>query len=169
MEQSIFRKNSRKTLESPEELTDYIAVTGPRVWIVLCAFLALLLGGIAWAMFGWVETVVTENGIAHDGIVSCYLTSTQYELVSVGQSVNIDDVSGEVTYVSDKPESYEESCERLGNNAYVIFVLGIQKNDWQHYAEITPNESLDDGPATVNILVEQRHPISFILEQEGDK
>ena len=169
MEQSIFRSNSRRTLESPEELTDYISVTGPRVWIVLCAFLALLLGGIAWAVFGSVETVVTENGIVQGDVVSCYLTKSQHQLVQQGLSVNIDGVDGVVSFVSGMPESYTKSCERLHNDAYLIFVAGIRESDWRYYAEITPEEHVADGPVTVHILVERRRPITFLFGQEGDQ
>lgn len=169
MEQGIFRKGDGKTLESPEELTDYISVTGPRVWIVLCALLALLLGGIAWAVFGSIETVVKQNGIVYEGEVSCYLTEPERQLVQPGHSANIGGVAGVVAYVADTPESYEQSCARLKNDAYLIFVAGIQKNDWQYYARLTPEEPIPDGPVEINILVERRHPISFVFGQEGDR
>ena len=168
MERSIFRKTGNRTLESPEELTDYISVTGPRVWIVLSALLALLAAGIAFAFFGSVETVVHVNGIVQKGVVGCYLTEAERQLVKPGQSVNIDGALGAVARVSDMPESYEQSCERLKNDAYLIFIAGVEKNVWQYYAEIVTDQPVDDGPAKLVILVERRHPISLLFGREGE-
>lgn len=52
----IFREKSISRVSSPEELNDYIRVTSPSVWIVLIAVVVLLLGMLAWSIFGTVET-----------------------------------------------------------------------------------------------------------------
>ena len=54
-ESSIFRKKSMDRVSSPEALNDYIRVTTPSVWIVLLALAALLVGMLAWSVFGTVE------------------------------------------------------------------------------------------------------------------
>ncbi len=51
----IFREKSISRVSSPEELNDYIRVTTPSVWIVLIALVALLVGMLAWSIFGTVE------------------------------------------------------------------------------------------------------------------
>ena len=51
----IFRKKSMERVSSPEALNDYIRVTTPSVWIVLIALAALLVGILAWSVFGTVE------------------------------------------------------------------------------------------------------------------
>ena len=48
----IFREKSLERVE----LNDYIRVTTPSVWIVLIALVALLVGMLAWSVFGTVET-----------------------------------------------------------------------------------------------------------------
>ena len=60
-ENSVFRKKSIDRVSSPEALNDYIRVTTPSVWIVLIALVVLLLGMLAWSVFGRVE-VHDENG-----------------------------------------------------------------------------------------------------------
>ena len=55
-EKSIFREKSMDKVSSPESLNDYIKVTTPSVWIVLIALVVLLLGILAWSIFGRVET-----------------------------------------------------------------------------------------------------------------
>ena len=52
---SIFREKSIERVSSPEELNDYIRVTTPSVWLVLAATVLLLLGMLAWSIFGTVE------------------------------------------------------------------------------------------------------------------
>ena len=42
-------------VSSPEQLNDYIRVTTPSVWLVLIAVILLLLGMLAWSVFGTVE------------------------------------------------------------------------------------------------------------------
>ena len=54
-ETGIFREKSMERVSSPEELNDYIRVTTPSVWIVLIALAVLLVGMLAWSIFGTVE------------------------------------------------------------------------------------------------------------------
>ena len=52
----LFRKKSLDRVSSPEELNDYIRVTTPSVWLILAATVVLLLGILAWSVFGTVES-----------------------------------------------------------------------------------------------------------------
>ena len=49
---SIFREKSIARVTGPEALNDYIRVTTPSVWIVLIALVVLLVGMLAWSVFG---------------------------------------------------------------------------------------------------------------------
>ena len=60
---SIFREKSIDRVSSPEQLNDYIRVTTPTVWLVLLALVILLLGILAWSVFGTVQGV-DANGTA---------------------------------------------------------------------------------------------------------
>ena len=51
----LFRKKSVERIHSPEELSDYIRVATPSVWLVLLAIILLLVGMLAWSIFGTVE------------------------------------------------------------------------------------------------------------------
>ena len=59
--QGIFREKSLERVSSPEALNDYIRVTTPSVWIVLAAVVVLLVGMLAWSVFGRVN-VHNEDG-----------------------------------------------------------------------------------------------------------
>ena len=64
MEQKqIFRKAAIDRVASPEQLTDYIRVGSPSVWVVLAACVILLASLFVWGWFGQVElNTVNELG-----------------------------------------------------------------------------------------------------------
>jgi hypothetical protein len=47
---SIFRKKSMERISSPEEMDDYMKVTGPSMWLVTGAILLLLLAAVIWGI-----------------------------------------------------------------------------------------------------------------------
>ena len=57
----IFREKSIDRVTGPESLNDYIRVTSPSVWIALLALVVLLVGLLAWSVFGRIE-VKDANG-----------------------------------------------------------------------------------------------------------
>ncbi len=57
----LFRKKSLDRISSPEELNDYIRVTTPSVWLILVATVILLLGMLAWSIFGTVDKQNTDG------------------------------------------------------------------------------------------------------------
>ena len=60
-ESSVFREKSMDRVSSPEALNDYIRVTTPSVWIVLVALVVLLLGMLAWSVFGRISVTDAEG------------------------------------------------------------------------------------------------------------
>ncbi|MBR3106332.1 MAG: hypothetical protein IKH30_03990 [Clostridia bacterium] len=66
---SVFRKKTLDRISSPEQLTDYLRVTNPGIWVILAAVIVLLAGIFVWSMVGTLETtaearVIMENHIA---------------------------------------------------------------------------------------------------------
>ncbi|MCR5432651.1 MAG: hypothetical protein K6E95_08850 [Lachnospiraceae bacterium] len=61
--QNLFRDKVVERASSPESLNDYIHVTTTPLWIVLIALLVLLLGIIAWGIFGKVDRHSENGGI----------------------------------------------------------------------------------------------------------
>ncbi len=57
----LFRKKSLEHAQSPDDLNEYIRITTPPVWLALLASLFLLLGILAWSIFGTV-TVSDDSG-----------------------------------------------------------------------------------------------------------
>ena len=51
----LFREKSLQRIHSPEELSDYIRVATPSVWLVLLATAILLAGMLAWSILGTID------------------------------------------------------------------------------------------------------------------
>lgn len=62
---SIFRQKSMDRVSSPEQLNDYIRVTTPSVWLVMAALVVLLVGMLAWSVFGKVEAT-DAHGVTNE-------------------------------------------------------------------------------------------------------
>ena len=52
MKKPLFRQKSMERISTPEQLTDYIRVTRPGVWIVLAAAVLLLVSLLVWGVYG---------------------------------------------------------------------------------------------------------------------
>ena len=55
------RVNTSAKISSPDQLTDYLRVTNPGVWVLLASVVLLLAGLFAWASIGTLETVIDVN------------------------------------------------------------------------------------------------------------
>ena len=51
----IYREESIKRMNQPEDLNDYIRVTTPSVWVVLVAIVLALAAVLGWMILGTVE------------------------------------------------------------------------------------------------------------------
>ena len=63
---SIFRKETLDRISSPEQLTDYLRVTSPGIWIILAAIVTLLVGFFVWMGVDTIETTVPV-GVSMEG------------------------------------------------------------------------------------------------------
>ena len=57
-ESTLFRKKAMARISSPEDLTSYLRVTSPGMWIILAAVIVLLAGLFAWSAVG---TIVQDH------------------------------------------------------------------------------------------------------------
>lgn len=55
---SVFRQKTLNRISSPEQLTDYLRVTNPGIWLFLAAVIVLLAGIFVWSAVGTLETTV---------------------------------------------------------------------------------------------------------------
>ena len=93
MEQPLFRKESVERVSSPEQLSDYLHVTSPAIWIVLAAVILLLASLFVWSSVTAVESYATGRAEVRGGVLT--LTFDDAERagnVEVGMNVKVGDL-----------------------------------------------------------------------------
>ena len=157
MENGLFRQKSLDKVSSPEQMNDYIRVTGPGVWLVLAAVIALLAGLIIWSVLGRLETTVTAAAVAGpDGAVVCYIAEGDLSSVHAGQTVHIGGEDYTLSEIASRPVSVDESFD-----AYALHVGGLEAGQWVYPAKLDVN--LDQGVYEAQVVVDSVSPISFLL------
>lgn len=159
MNNSIFRKSSMDRVNSPEQLNDYIRVTNPSVWVVLAAVILLLAGIFIWGFYGSLSSNLKLNGIAEDGIVTCYLSEEDAKGLKEGMEVRVGDIKGRLASLSMVPLSYEEAGMHYPDE-YTRYALGL--SNW-NYAVSIEAKGIEDGLTQLSIIIDRISPISFIL------
>ena len=131
----IFRSETLKRISSPEQLTDYLRVTSPGIWIVLAAVLILLAGFFVWMSVGTIETTV-EVGV-----------STQNH-------------NAEVAVKSGNATIEKDMVLRIGDQQTAILST---KTDEYGRTVGTAEVNLTDGMYDGTLVTESIHPIQFLL------
>ena len=132
---SIFRKETLERISSPEQLTDYLRVTNPGVWVVLAAIVILLVGFFVWMSVGTIETTVMVG------------VSTQNHTAEVA-----------VKNAENKME--KDMTLRVGGKETVILST---KTDSYGRTVGTAEVDLPDGMYEGSLVTESIHPIQFLL------
>lgn len=135
--QTLFRKKAMERISSPEDLTSYLRVTSPGMWIILAAVIALLVGLFAWSAVGTLETSVDATAIVRDHTA---------QIVAAGQGADSIQ-AGMPLWISSQE-----------------FVIASVDYDEYGRATARAEVSLPDGTYAATIVVEQTHPIEFLLE-----
>lgn len=133
---NIFRQRSLDRISSPEQLTDYLRVTNPGVWVLLAAVIMLLGGLFAWSMVGNLETLTDGVALVENGQAQIMVT---------------DSGKGEIT---------SDMTVRIDSDEYEIAT--VEKDDFGRTVALVPvNEA--DGKYDVKIVIESIHPIKFLF------
>ena len=163
---SIFNRRATEKLRSPDDLDKYVQVTNPGVWIVIVACVALLVGLLAWGVFGSVTTSVKGTGVCIEGKAMCFLKAEDAAKVHVGDDASVGGELLKVAEVSALPVSRDEAGSVLASD-YLVNTLVA--GDWVYQITFSGDTSeLNEAvPLTVNITVERIAPISLILGRKA--
>lgn len=140
MSQSIFRQSSMDRISSPEQMRDYIRVTSPSVWLVLCAVVLLLVGACVWGVFGRIDTKLETTAVVENGTAVCYLSGEEAETVQAGMPLELNGEQTEVAQVSGP----------LERDGILVF-------------QVTASTAASDGVYSAKIVVESIAPMSFVM------
>lgn len=138
MEQSLFRKKTMERISSPEQLSDYLKVTNPGIWIVLAAVIFLLVGIAAWSAIGTLETKADAKALVQDGAAQVIVMEVDSAEIKAGMPLRV--------------ASQEEGViSNVGEDEYGRVIAFA-------------NVSLPNGTYDAEIITEQIHPIRFLFE-----
>ena len=133
--QTVFRKKTLERISSPEQLTDYLRVTNPGIWVVLVAVILLLAGVFAWSLVGTLET-------------------------SAEVKIAVSDHTAKVIPLGS--ESLADGMPlRVSGQEYQI---AFSETDEYGRSVGTAEVNLPDGTYDGTVVLEAVHPISFLLE-----
>lgn len=136
-ESTLFRKKAMDRISSPEDLTNYLRVTSPSMWVILAVVILLLAGLFAWSAVGTLETSADATAIVHDHTAEIVAAGQTAETVQAGMPLRI--ASQEFVIASVDTDEYGRATAR---------------------AEVT----LPDGTYDAKIIIEQTRPLAFLLE-----
>ena len=129
------KRNTPERVSSPEQLTDYLRVTNPGIWMFLASVVLLLAGLFAWAAIGTLETTMPVK-------------------VSVEEQIAFVVSDGTGTLAKGMPL-------RVSADEFVI--EGTAEDEYGRtvgVAIVTLSDGIYDG----TVVTERMHPISYLLE-----
>ena len=133
----VYRKKSLEKISSPEQLTDYLRVTNPGIWLILAAAVMLLAGLIVWSSVGRLETLTAASVSVTDGTA----------IITVG-----DDSEGRIA-----------SGMSLRVGAQEFEISKVEKDTSGKTVAYAP-VTLANGNYDASIVVESISPISFLIK-----
>ena len=93
MEQELFRKESVERVSSPEQLSDYLHVTSPAIWVVLASVVLLLVSLFVWGSVTAVESYATGLAEVRGGVLTMTFDDVEKaENIEVGMNVKVGDM-----------------------------------------------------------------------------
>lgn len=157
----VFNRKAVERLRNPDDLDKFVRVTNPSAWLVLAACFALLVGLLAWGMFGTVATNISTLGACIDGVPMCFLSADQASKVHVGDTANFGDRLLSVASISDVPASRNELSDLIKND---YLVSSLAQDDWAYIVRFEGDSSgLKSGvPISLSITIDQIAPMSLL-------
>lgn len=131
----LFREKSLKRISSPEQLNDYMKVTGLSVWLIILAIIFILISACLWGVMGRLETKKEYDIHIQNEKAITYFPILENQTYEEGMVVYVDHYQGKITHVS--------------------------KEDHNWIVEIAM-PSLQDGDYHATILIESIAPLSFL-------
>lgn len=149
MGEAAREKQGERRISSPEELHDYIHVTGPRLWVMLGMIIFLLAGLIVFASTQRIESTVTIRAetVGQDADGRAYtltgeMTGERMNQAKVGMEARVAGKTGTVRTIVEDKES--------------VFVA----------VELNPGETgLQAGAYDAEIVLESVRPVDYLLKK----
>ena len=132
---TLFRKKAIDRITSPEDLTDYLKVTNPGIWVILLAVIVLLAGIFVWSCVGTLETSAKATVIVKDH--TALIVMTDSNVISEGMPVRASAVS--------------------------TVIAGVLYDDYGRMTGVA-EMLLPDGTYEGTVITDQTRPIDFLIK-----
>ena len=132
---NVSRQKTRDRISSPDQLTDYLRVTNPGIWVLLASIVLFLAGVFVWFTIGTLESTAAVKV----SVAGQQATVIPREAAVLTEGMPLRVASGEYTLDSVGTDEYDRSF----GNAVV---------------------ELPDGVYDGIVVTAQTHLISFLLE-----
>ena len=157
MSDNIFREKNLKRISSPESLNDYVKISNPGIWVLLIAVIVLLVGFLAWGVFGRIDSTITTVGVVNNGVLTTYVKEEDIESVSSSSTIIIEENEINILSIDKEPSKLDYSF----NDSY-LHKANMEKDSWVN--RIDSKVSLSDGVYIVTIITERIKPISLLFD-----
>lgn len=158
MQRNVFRKESLDRISSPEQLNDYIRVTNPSVWMMMCAVILLLIGVCVWSVFGRLDTVLSVAAMTEEEQTVCYVKEADAEKLTPDMPVRIGEGQYQISSISRQPVLVDDTF-----TPYLLHVGGLSAGEWV-YPVILSEACGDNGSIQkAAIVIESIAPMRFVL------
>lgn len=159
MDNQVFREKSIKQFSTPDQLTDYLRVTGPGLWFVLGGIIVLLIGGLCWGIFGRIISTVEVPAQIKDGEILCYILQEDFNQKVDQVAVTIGDVKMDIK-TDDVQIKYLDASE--DDKLYLSGYLSPGKS----VAVLRSKTDLKDGIYEAKVETEAFKPVSLMFSNE---
>ena len=148
MDNKVFREKSLERIKSPDDMRDYLHISSPRLWMVLAAILAILIGFVIYASCTSIENTVSGQAEAYTfseleepvTVIVMTLPIEMKDVVRVGMEFRTGGQTASVVAVSTDSDST---------------VVSARLDD--------PSVLLKDGTYDAEIVLERISPLSFLM------
>ena len=158
---TLFRQKSLETVESPEDLQDYLRVTSPGVWLVLAAVTMLLAGGLVWSVFGRVTTSIRTAVLVDKGNTVCLIPSEHLQEIPSLPSPWTVNVNG-LDYALNTTAEPETILISTKTDPKILTAGNLEIGDVVFSFPVAPG--LADGVYTGSVITESLSPLSLLLK-----
>lgn len=158
MARNLFRKSSLDRISSPEQLNDYIRVTNPGVWMIMCAVVILLVGVCVWGVFGQLDTTLEVAAITQGDQTICYVREADVQALDTGMLVWIGDDAYHIDSILNQPVQVDDTFQE-----YLLHVGDLHEGEWVYIVALDEVHGDDGVIVEAEIVIESIAPMSFVL------
>ncbi len=162
---SVFNEKAVRRLKNPNDVDEYIRIGSPSVYLILCGCIALLIGIVAWGIFGSVTTKVIATGTVIDGKALCFLSEGDVDKLHVGDDVAMGGTSLKVASIAKAPISRSKAAQ-IVTDQYLLD--SVMEGSWAYVVTLEGEGASNlsqDVPIGMQITVERIAPIELLFRR----